>query len=228
MHNTLSYAWSHENPLALPMERFLAARMDALALSPAELVRRWGYDNVSRGRRRLDAMALGQFTPDSDKLARLAVALEVSQARVCHVWQETLDACARRKAEEEAREWQAWCAAFVPHAICRTERTIPSPIFVAGLIGVDRILRLKFDASLPRERWVAAVVEKLPPAVVAFGAVTGFVLNYAPDEAVAYDRDGRPLAYLDRALRPGRATLSVGGREFSGVVQVVGVGEENT
>ncbi|MGZ4883373.1 MAG: hypothetical protein ACXV2A_05700 [Halobacteriota archaeon] len=48
-----------------------------------------------------------------------------------------------KQAVEESRQYireseeAAWRAAFRPHAIIRTARQIPQPLFVADLIGVD-------------------------------------------------------------------------------------------
>ena len=48
----------------------------------------------------------------------------------------------------------------------------------------------------------------------AFGRVTAFVVNYSPDRAVRFDLDGSSLEVLPRAVRPGRAWISVGGSAF--------------
>ena len=56
--------------------------------------------------------------------------------------------------KREARAEAEWRAAFQPHAIIATERSVPSPIFVAALIGVEKILRIDFDTSLPEETYV--------------------------------------------------------------------------
>jgi len=40
------------------------------------------------------------------------------------------------KQEAEARD-KIWRENFRPHAIILTERTVPSPIFVAAIIGVE-------------------------------------------------------------------------------------------
>ncbi len=53
-------------------------------------------------------------------------------------------------------------AAFQPHAIIATDRSVPSPIFVAALIGVEKILRIDFDTSLPEETYVHQALAKLP------------------------------------------------------------------
>jgi hypothetical protein len=34
-----------------------------------------------------------------------------------------------------------------PHAIILTERKVPEPIFIAAMIGVDKLLRIDFDLN---------------------------------------------------------------------------------
>src|ERR1700730_618424 len=50
-----------------------------------------------------------------------------------------------RPTEAEARD-KIWRENFRPHAIILTERTVPSPIFVAAMIGVENLLRIYLDA----------------------------------------------------------------------------------
>ena len=64
--------------------------------------------------------------------------------------------------KREARAEPEWRADFQPHAIIATERTVPSPIFVAALIGVEKILRIDFDTSFPEETYVHQALAKLP------------------------------------------------------------------
>jgi hypothetical protein len=48
------------------------------------------------------------------------------------------------KHEAEARD-KIWRENFRPHAIILTERTVPSSIFVAAIIGVEKLLRIDLD-----------------------------------------------------------------------------------
>ena len=43
---------------------------------------------------------------------------------------------------------------FQPHAVILTERTGPQPIFVAAIIGVERLLRVDFDLDGERESYI--------------------------------------------------------------------------
>ena len=117
--------------------------------------------------------------------------------------------------EAEARD-KIWRENFCPHAIILTERTVPSPIFVAAIIGVEKLLRIDLDATQGPVRFVRQVLDRLPEGVPAFGKTAGFVINYSPDKAVRFDQNWQPIAILDKAVRPGTAVLlRLGGRPIA-------------
>ena len=98
---------------------------------------------------------------------------------------------------------------FRPHAIIVTERSIPSPIFVAALIGVEKIFRIDFDTSLPEETYVHQALAQLPEQTIGFGRPIGVTINYAPDRAVRYDLKGDPVEILTEAVRCEKAYLTI-------------------
>jgi hypothetical protein len=90
---------------------------------------------------------------------------------------------------------------------------VPSPIFVAAMIGVEKLLRIDLDATHGPVSFVRQVLNRLPEEVAAFGKSIGFVINYSPDQAIRFDLNGQPTAILDKAVRPGTAVLlRLGGR----------------
>jgi hypothetical protein len=115
------------------------------------------------------------------------------------------------KQEAEARD-KIWRENFCPHAIILTEQTVPSPIFVAAIIGVEKLLRMDLDPTQGPVSFVQQVLDRLPERVPAFGKAIGFVINYSPDKAVRFDRNGQPIAILDKAVRLGTAVVHLGGR----------------
>ena len=124
----------------------------------------------------------------------------------------------RAAQEEEA----AWRASFKPHAIILTERERPEPIFLAALIGVERLLRVDFDLEGDRESYAQKALQgmqrhlaKWKGAVPAFGQPIGFVVNYSPDYAIRFDLDGMPREFFRKAYRVGQAHLLVKGRPIS-------------
>ena len=86
---------------------------------------------------------------------------------------------------------------------------MPSPIFVAALIGVERILRIELDTSLPEQTYVHQALAKLPAQTIAFGRPIGLTVNFSPDRAVRYDLKGDPIETLAEAMRCGEASLIV-------------------
>jgi hypothetical protein len=107
---------------------------------------------------------------------------------------------------------------FKPHAMVLTERTVPQQIFVAAFVGVNRLLRIDFELSLPRASFVRQAVNGISGKlgtdgmIPAFGFPVGFIVNYAANRAIQFDLQGRALELLPKAYDPGRAELSVNGR----------------
>jgi hypothetical protein len=100
-------------------------------------------------------------------------------------------------------------ATFRPHAVIIPERRIPNPIFVAALIGVENILRLDVDISLPEHTYFDQAMKKLPEQTIAFGKPIGLTINYAADRAVRYDLKGNVIEKLSEAVRFGEATFFI-------------------
>jgi hypothetical protein len=97
---------------------------------------------------------------------------------------------------------------FRPHAIIATDRSVPSPIFVAAIVGVEKILRIELDTSLPEETYVHQALAKLFETI-AYGRSIGVTVNYAPDRAVRYDLKGNSIETLAEAVRRSEASLIV-------------------
>jgi hypothetical protein len=109
---------------------------------------------------------------------------------------------------------------FKPHAIIVVERTVPEPIFVAAVMGPDRILRVDFNYSGGQDSWalraLKGVQQKLAEfggtgVLPAFGRATGFVVNYSPDFAVRFSLDGTPQEVFGAAYRIGQVSLVLKG-----------------
>jgi hypothetical protein len=168
--------------------------------------------NIAKGIRRIDALCDGDLEGTKQFLAALPQALETSAETVTLARDQTVrELELAEKQEAEARD-KIWRENFCPHAIILTERTVPSPIFVAAMIGVEKLLHIDLDATQGPVGFVKQVLDRLPEGVPAFGKTVGFVINYSPDQAVRFDSNGRPIAILDKAVRPGSAILRLGGR----------------
>jgi len=207
----------------LPIQTLISSRRNELGLRAADVVRRCGYKNVSKGLRRLESVHHGCFKGNEALIKALPNALEVA----ADVVKEAVAAMQRQI--YEAKE-AAWRAAFRPHAVILTEKQRPEPMFVAAVIGVDRLLRVDLDptedpltyidqalkgARQKLARWNSKVdvsaVGLADLSLPAFGRPVGVIVNYTPDRAVRFDLSGQPIEFLDRAHRIGEAQFFLKG-----------------
>ena len=207
----------------LPIKTLISNRCDALSLRLSDLVRRCGYKNISKGLRRLESVQQGCFKGNEALIKALPSALEVP----ADVVKESVAATQRQI--YEANE-AAWRAAFRPHAIILTEKQRPEQIFIAAIIGVERLLRVDLDPTEGEvtyidqslkgirqklARWNSKVdvssvgLGDLP--LPTFGRPVGVIVNYTPDRAVRFDLSGNPIEAFDRAHRIGEAQLFLKG-----------------
>lgn len=184
-------------------------RMADLELDRRALVARMGYSNAGKGYRRADAVLAGDVTTALKIRDRLGAALEIAP--------DEIDAAAA----EERRRWleaveAAYRQSFRPHAIAMMERQVPSPIFVAALTGAERKRRIDFPDDASPASFPTIARRALPEWLPGFGRSIGFAVNYTPDHAVRFGLDCQPLEVLDRAMRLGCATLTLGsGRDIA-------------
>jgi hypothetical protein len=196
----------------LAIATLIRSRTIELGLSRGEFTKRLGYKNIAKGIRRIDALCEGDIEGTKQFLHVLPQALETSAETVKRALEETVrEIELAEKQEAEARD-KIWRENFRPHALILTERTVPSPIFVAAMIGVVKLLRIDLDATQRPVSFMRQVLDRLPEEVPAFGKTAGFVINYFPDKAVTFDPNGQPIETLDEAVRPGTAVLRLGGR----------------
>ena len=120
----------------------------------------------------VDALCWGHLTNRKSRaaLARLPDALELPAELVrrpsmkpnrCS--RNTSDKPRRNAAGLVRREEAEWRAAFTPHAIIQTARTVPSQITICGLTGgARRWLWIDFDLSKPPITFVQQALAALP------------------------------------------------------------------
>ena len=181
-------------PEATALERMLQERMAALGLSRGGVGQRLSPANPSKALRRLDDFTSQGVRLSDDLPERLATVLEVSEAELMAAAQATREAI-------EARAEADYRARFQPHAVWTTVRSQPSSTAMAGFINAPARLVLLFPPDLPTQDFIAHCQAQAPEGVPLYGPVTGFIINYAPDEAVRYDLSGAALERLDTAAR---------------------------
>lgn len=191
-------------------------RSQALRISRSELATRCGFKNIAKGVRRLDHVCGGDFSHAGFLLSHLPDALSFEPCVV----EAAIVATRQAKQREED---QSYRDGFRPHAIIFCERTTPEPLFVAAVIGIDRILRIDFaEGSAPVtyvKQALMGVSQKLArwnsSSLPAFGRPTGFVINYSYDRAIEFDFIGKPLRIFDEAITVGRCNLAISGRAIT-------------
>jgi hypothetical protein len=194
----------------------IRSRMIELGLSRGEFAKRLGYKNLAKGIRRIDVFCEGGIEGTKQFLDVLPQALETSAETVKRALDQTVRELELAEKQEAETRDKIWRENFCPHAIILTERSVPSPIFVAAIIGVEKLLQIDLDATQGPVSFVRQVLDRLPERVPAFGNPIGFVINYSPDKAVRFDRNGQPIAILDKAICPGTAVLlRLGGRPIT-------------
>ena len=206
-----------------PIGRLILERTKTLGLSRTDLVQRFGYVSLNSGQRALTELLM-TGTPTPIIAAKLAEALEVEQDLLDAV----LAATARQR-HDEARsrileQERAYRAAFRPHLQIQTEHAIPSPIFIAALIGTARLRLIAlpddtFSAEHEtRDRIVKSVIVEHyrdhAGYVPAFGTIIGYVLvllhGYERvDFGLPFDVTGDPAGAMCEVRRLPEATLGV-------------------
>lgn len=201
------------NQHVLPIEALIGSRLEELGLRPVDVVRACGYKNVSKGLRRLEALRAGYFSSSSFLVSALPAILDVDPKEIERAISDT-----EQHFEKAAEE--AYRASFVPHAIIKTDRERPEPLFVAFAIGVNRLIRVDFDLdagsiTFPKQA-IDGIAEKLASwkmnSLPAFGQPIGFFVNYSPTNAVEFDLKGNPLKKFNQSIRPGKVQFSLCGR----------------
>jgi len=147
-----------------PITTLITSRCQELGLTRAQLVKRTGYKDVSKGIRRLEELLLGELQSNKYLIQGLPAALDLAANVIARAIEKTRRQIAQ---EEEA----AWRASFKPHAIILTERKRPEPIFLAALIGVDRLLRVDFNPEGDHESFVQRALQGMQRILVKWGGV---------------------------------------------------------
>ena len=118
------------------------------------------------------------------------------------VVEQTRQQIAAMKRDGAEQAGMQWRDNFRPHAVIappvipglacgwfpNPKRARPEPIFVAAIIGAERLLRVDFDFDGERKSYIKKSLEgvqrrlaKWHGMIPAFGRPTGLIVNYAPN-----------------------------------------------
>ena len=189
----------------MTLDQLIQKRLDELEMKKSELARGMGYaqNKLSRGCIRIDwirAGGTGRAWDLRERLARgLQVPVEVVEAAI-----------------EDTRKVQyaAWRAAFKPYGVVLTENTgrPTCSLFIFAISGEGEKLTIRFEEGSDPATFVEQALRKFPKQVMGLGATTGFVVNYTPDTAILYDREGREIEELDEVMEARTSGAIIGGK----------------
>ena len=192
---------------------FVEKRRKALELSRSGVVKRLGFKNLSKGCKRYDAF-LGGHIEQPFILQNLAAALDVDVDVIQATLETTRCAISDAEKQAEADAEAAWRRSFRPHGIIETEKSIPEPIFIAALMGTEKLKRIELDDTAQDAALLEQMIVRTRDhmaewngSIPAFGKATGIVVNYTPDKAVRYDLEGNFRERLTSAVRLGSARI---------------------
>ncbi len=93
----------------------------------------------------------------------------------------------------------------------------PSQITFYGMTGgPERWLKIPLDLLQSPVTFALQAHEFVRKTQFApyHGRTTGFIVNYSPDSAVRFDRDGNPVEHFDKAYISGQVEVFIGKRKL--------------
>ena len=202
-----------------PIHDLIESQQKRLGLGRNELGRRCGFKNLAKALRRIDGVCHGDLNLPGAKMVldNLAVALEVDKVVVENAIAATAELIAEANRLAEAKREAAWRESFKPHAYLVGSTNRPSQITFYGLTGgPERWLKIPLDLSQPPVTYALQAHDFVAktPFVPYHGRTTGFIVNYTPDSAVRFDRDGNPVEHVHRAYIPGQVEVFIGKKKL--------------
>jgi hypothetical protein len=208
-----------------PLSRLIISRANDLGLTRRQVVERLGFgDRVDKGHRVLSDILTTGVVPTYLHSSALADALGADHS----FFAEVLSATARqqdaeRKADLVVRE-EIYRARFRPHLQVKTERNVPSPIFIAALLTTEqlRIAYLPDDINSlgndERNRMVREFIlnhyKRTSGHVPAFGRIEGYYFvqfsGFGRDDfGIPFTVDGSPSGAMVAIQRVPEAGLGL-------------------
>ena len=192
----------------MTLNQLIQTRLAELEMKRSELARGMGYaqDKLGKGCTRIDRIREGNLCLAWNLRGRLAQGLQVTT--------EVVEAAI---AATFAAQDAAWRAAFKPYGVVlTTNRGRPTcSLVIFAVSGEEKKLTLHFEEGSDPETFVEQALPQLPDRVLGLGETTGFVVNYTPDKAILYDKQGRQIEKLDEIVQAPSAGTIVGGKRVS-------------
>lgn len=170
--------------ISYPLTKFIALRLDELNLTRPKLVQKMGYENITKGLRRLDACLAGDYRrADKQFLDSLNDALELEAGLLMKLYQQSFELIESKH--------------FRPHAYFKTERAVPSPIFACAWGGFHLQKKLIFPKEMHASQYIKFTLDHCPKYIPTFGRVIGFRIHYDLHQAQEFTCDGEWLTDLN-------------------------------
>jgi hypothetical protein len=189
------------------LQTLISETMAAKGLRKAQIVSLLGFKNIAKGIRRFDAFVVdGVDSPGM--LDRLPAALGLPAETVHAAYEQTLDQFRAEAEAQRTANLERLRIEFRPHVRVKTERTVPSPIFVVAMTGgPDRWLRINLPeeiTALPEHDQIAQVAEIIQQHHAEhkgwagpFGSITGYYYRSAFERTVEFSITGQVMgSYL--------------------------------
>ncbi|MGV1016817.1 MAG: hypothetical protein ACOYBW_05500 [Fluviibacter phosphoraccumulans] len=189
------------------IEKLIRSRIQEIGITCAQLIKKSGYANESKGVRRLESIFASDFETTRGLIEKLPAALDLPKEQI-------EAAIAKTKQDNADYEEAEWRAAFKPNARILTEENgRPRQITMAAISNAGRTVVMEFPDELPAVQYLEYVLTGLPDqlreAASFFYPPTGFVINWSPDRASKYDLNGVLIEELPRAFRGGALSFTL-------------------
>lgn len=188
---------------AYAIGRLVLREMERQKLSVADLVRRLGYTNISKGCRRIQGLLRTGFDPIL--VPELARALCIDQRAVDDALMETDAEIAREHDEARQRRDDHERETFRPYILVETEGRGRQGLFAAITFGKlkhipvpDAVSRMLLDEQIAWARRTAVEhFARHGGEVEAFGAISGYVYRRSFEDAIRFNLSGRVTNHFE-------------------------------
>jgi hypothetical protein len=184
-----------------PLQTLVSETMAAKGLRKSQIVSLLGFKNITKGIRRLDAFAAdGVDSPGM--LDRLPSALGIPAAKVHAAHEQMLDQMRIEAEAQRSAHLERLRIEFRPHVRVKTERAVPSPLFIVAMTGgPDRWLRISLPeevTALPEHNQIEQVAEIIRQHHAEhkgwagpFGSINGYYYRTEFEKALEFTTSGQ-------------------------------------
>ncbi len=188
--------------MELSLVQLIRQRMQDLDITRGELARRMGYSNIRKGCRRIAMICAGDLSLAETLRDALSRGLGVDLVNI----DRSIDTSGTELMNVQDADFRQ---SFKPHAVVVTVlgETEYFPCMVSPTLKCSmreaRMRIINFTEGSPPETYAVQACEALTEDLPLFmgSSTRGYVVNYSPDCALCFDKEGKPIESLSEALR---------------------------